>query len=212
MGEVAADALRDDVVGRGVRLVPREVSVGARISWTGGAADLAEAFGGEVRRLVPCSDVIPDSSLVALRPDGLPPLPEAGRAPTGCVLLGGEDAAGGEGGGVVGRPPAGVWPDGAATGEWYVSVDLPGAIGGDGDRGLDREAASLPGLAVVRPAHVVRGEVLPSVAGFAPLPEVPGCFVAGQAAGARGYLGSLLAGVGVARLVVQAVGGEVAGP
>lgn len=204
LGEVAADALRDDLAAQGVSLEPAEVSVGARLRWPGPAADLAAALGGDPRDLVTCSDATLDSPLVALRPDGLPPLPEVGRDAPGCVLFG---AGAGEGG-LEGEPPPGIWPDGAATGEWYASVSLPS--GASRGRGEAAGGASAPGPTVVRPAHLVRGSVLPCVGGFGAVPVLPGGYITGQAAGARGYLGSLEAGIRVAEDVVEALTGGAA--
>ena len=191
LGEVAADALGERLAGLGVRLARHTVAVGARVTLTGDFIQLARKVRGELLTLAAC---VPSAAedrerpgYVPLRPPGLPPTPESGVAsPHHAVVLAGVQT-GREA--PAGADPPGLWPDGRATGEWYVSPGLE--LGG-----LDGE------VRVTRPPHTVTAGMVQDLGPTGALPQLPGLWVAGTAAGAVGYQASLQSGAGVARAVL----------
>ncbi len=88
-------------------------------------------------------------------------------------------------------PAAGLFPDGAVTGEWYRSSGYEGSSDG-------REN-------VARMAHRVSGQVVVALDADGRLEGDASVWVVGQAAGACTYLDSLAGGSRVARLIAAAI-------
>ncbi|MHB9149040.1 MAG: FAD-dependent oxidoreductase [Thermoleophilia bacterium] len=218
-GEVAADALLDDLSSQGCRFDLAEKAVGARVQSVqpartrrGGSARPPE--GGSARVAAPRASLVEVglTPLAATEEVGVhdmkaegealcrPPSPYEGaekRAPrvAYAVRMGSApcadpaDSAGPEKRSSVAGPLA-VIPDGIVTGEWYVA---PGFVEGAAQEPV---VDQLRMGAVTRPAHVARGFVASGGEGKI----LPGVWVAGQASGASGYVGSLSSGrrIGVA--------------
>ena len=96
------------------------------------------------------------------------------------------------------RSALGLMPDGIATGEWYLTPEAVAALDLSGEaepegavRAIDRKTRdALTVGSLARPPHTIRGFV--SAGGEGRL--LPGVWVAGQAAGASGYVASLSSG------------------
>lgn len=216
-GEVAADALLGDLRSQGCRFDLAEKAVGARVQSAksaparrsgspvpteGGSAGLAAPRASLVEvGLIPVAATKAGARYMEAEQQALcrPPSPyeEAEKRPRVAYAVrmspglnaDPADSAGPEWLLSIDGPLA-VVPDGIVTGEWYLAP------------GLLEETADEPVVdhlrmgTVTRPAHAVRGFVASEGEGK----MLPGVWVAGQASGASGYVGSLSSGrrVGVA--------------
>lgn len=217
-GEVAADALLSDLLSQGCRFDPVEKAVGARVQSVqpaptrrgghsvpieGGSARVGEPRASLVEvGLTPVAETEAGVRHTEAEREALcrPPSPyEAAekRLRVAYVVRKSPGShAEAEGSAGPGRRSSmdgslAVVPDGIVTGEWYVA---PGF--------LEEQLAEEPFVgqlrmgAVTRPEHAVRGFVASEGEGK----MLPGVWVAGQASGASGYVGSLSSGrqIGVA--------------
>lgn len=204
LGEVAADALLEDLRLRGAVFEEARVAVGMRLSARGGPDP---AHQGGPRRVV-----LTDQSAPSLRSlefvavtaghddrerwapevhEGFvaPPSPyDHSRSPVAALAW---DRG-------APNPPREedlvLIPDGVATGEWYV----PPGVRQD----LSFEQILGPDVSVSRPAHEIIGFVASGGEGRL-LPDV---WVVGQAAGARNYLESLAGGWRIGHRVAACLG------
>lgn len=231
LGEVGADALLEHLRSRGVSFETVRVAVGARVRTRPDAPRGGPAPAGDPGRRParPADPGVPGVHRVELAPVALdrvtphspaggvfvpPPSPYdharvavAALAETVAarVAVGAERGLEwGSGLGTEGDGPGGsvrtsesggllLMPDGLATGEWYVAPEV--------DDHLPLERVLGRGTYVSRPAHVVSGHVASGGQGL----MLPGVWVTGQAAGARGYVESLTGG----RLVGGAVAADL---
>lgn len=185
-GEVAADALYEALGARGVRFREVEREVGERSVRRGSA--------GVISGCVPAG-----SRVVPLLRAAVPTPLETGLPGERLVLSPGPYDVDMPGvavaemcsSGRLGEPVAGMFPDGAATGEWYRS---PGYEGCPDSRGQ-----------TVRLAHRVSGQVIVSADANGLLEGHESTWVVGQAAGAGTYLDSLASGARVACVVAGVV-------
>lgn len=218
-GEVAADALLGDLISQGCRFDLAEKAVGARVQSVQPAltrpSGSPRPIEGDSARVAPPRVSLVEVGLTPMAAteearahdregerDALcrPPSPYEGaetRGPRVAYAVRMDpvpraapaDSAGPEKRSSMDGLLA-VIPDGIVTGEWYVT---PGFV-----EGAAQEAVvdGLRMCAVTRPAHTVRGFVTAEGEGK----MLPGVWVAGQASGASGYVGSLSSGrrVGVA--------------
>lgn len=212
-GEVAADALYEALRDRGVAFATVEREVGDHVvGWKPDRVPRELRLGPvqvlHLRHVVPV-----ESSRSRTPVEGLlvPPGPHEAIGPrrsgvwsgAGNTILGGALPAEG----------SGIFPDEAATGEWYRSpgfVDETGLAGLHTQVGAEVSARDHAGIQVVRGAHRVRGQVIVSLDKEGRLLSQGGTWVVGQAAGACTYLQSLVDGVRGALAVVAAL--SAAGP
>jgi hypothetical protein len=204
-GEVGAEALRECLVGLGQRLFDRSTPVGRRLTLlsneAGGAPDKVRAGpalgpggaagpqrwlrlglrplagGGSGRALQSSDRLLPGRTAV--------PSPyDLDGEPDWWLLAPGSDP----------EAPRGIFPDGAATGLWYMSPGL--------------QAAPPSGYIEAQPEQRVTGSVFaPDSAARPGVRRVlPNVWAAGQVAGAQGYLESLAAGAQAASQVLTALG------
>ncbi|MHB0980313.1 MAG: FAD-dependent oxidoreductase [Thermoleophilia bacterium] len=204
LGEVAADALLEDLRLKGAVFEEARVSVGMRLSARGGL-DVAHGGGTppvgftdhgapSLRSLefVPVTVGLEDLERWAPEVrEGFvaPPSPyDHSRSPVAVLAWdrGASDS--------LREEDLVLVPDGTATGEWYVP---PGA-----SRDLSFERVLGPGAGVSRPAHEITGFVASCGEGQL-LPEV---WVVGQAAGARNYLESIAGGWRIGHRVAACLG------
>lgn len=205
-GEVGADGLFESLRSRGGEFEPVRVTVGARISvrggrdgCRGGVAPEGPAFsapgdsGLEEIEFVPVNGAGRDEG-VRLREEVVgfvaPPSPydhSHCALPALVVAQASRGAA-------LSEKDVVLAPDGIATGEWYAQASAC----------FDRAIDSLfkAHASVSRPAYTVSGWVARTGEG----PLLPGVWVAGQAAGARGYVESLAGGRRIARQVAGYLG------
>lgn len=186
-GEVAADALYEVLRDRGALFAMVEREVGDHIVGWEPAGVVGGDLLGSGQALLLRRATLSEATRTGMPGEGLvvPPGPHevAGAQRLGALRAG----DGAPLGGPSHVPGAGIFPDEAATGEWYRS---PGLAGEDGAPAQ-----------VVRGAHRVRGQVIVSLDADGRLQRHRRTWVVGQAAGARTYLDSLVDGVRGARAV-----------
>lgn len=180
-GEVAADALYEVLRDRGGLFAMVEREVGDHIVGWEPAGVVGEDLLGPGQALLLRRAALSESTRTGMPGEGLvvPPGPHEVAAAQRLGALGAGDGA------PLGGPShlsgAGIFPDEAATGEWYRSPGLEGEAG--------------VRVQVVRGAHRVRGQVIVSLDADGRLQGQRRTWVVGQAAGARTYLDSLVDGV-----------------
>lgn len=186
-GEVAADALYEVLRDRGALFAMVEREVGDHIVGWEPARVVGEGLPGPGRALLLQRAALSESTRTGMPGEGLvvPPGPHEVVGAQRLVALSAGDGA--PLGGPSRVPGAGIFPDEAATGEWYRSPGLEGEAGARAQ--------------VVRGAHRVRGLVVVSLDADGRLQGQRRTWVVGQAAGARTYLDSLVDGVRGARAV-----------
>jgi Pyridine nucleotide-disulphide oxidoreductase/Glucose inhibited division protein A len=204
-GEVAADAVYEALVARGIqfREVEREAgerSVGRRPASGLSGGPPAGSRAVVLRRaaaLRPAAEpsrlAEPTSSEPGLPGEGLilPPGPrEVDTAEVGVAEISTSAR--------LGEPAPGIFPDGAVTGEWYRSPEYEGCPDSRGQ--------------TVRLAHRVSGQVIISLDADGLLEGHGFTWVVGQAAGAGSYLESLAGGARAARQVAGAILGARPAP
>ncbi len=196
-GEVAADRLKEALVARGAIITAVTRQVGARHA--GPPQTVLSGFeaGVTVTRLV--APVLSGAQVTEelQSPSAgrkVPPAPhehgacEPSLVTQGAFALVVEAGQGAQCGGPHAQP-TGLFPDGAATGEWYLSPEAASS-------GL---AADLP---TVRPPHTISAFTLETSVCH-PIPGMEGIWAAGQVTGAVTYSESLLSGSRVARMVAE---------
>ncbi len=204
-GEVAADALHEVLVARGILFREVEREVGERSVGRGSAGEVSGGppTGSRAVALRRAGALPPGDA--TLRPAAVPTFSEPGLPGERLILPPGPHVdmsavvvAQMSSSGRLGDSAAGIFPDGPGTGEWYRSP----RYGGCPDS-CER---------TVRLAHRVSGQVIVSLDADGSLAEHGFMWVVGQAAGAGTYLASLASGTRVARLVAAAILGAGSAP
>jgi hypothetical protein len=199
-GEVAADDLRDSLVGQGVSLRREVRGVGSRFSSLAASPSPNPPTGavGHEDSLARLSALLDTLSEVALQPylpgpghsreplfPGMADVPAPYESP---ALLARRALVG------LSSPGAaeGLFPDGRAGRGWYASPGLQASL-------------VAAGLQVSQPEHLITGEVVAEDTDGLVSSVLPGVWVIGQAAGARNYLDSLASGAQAAGALSRAL-------